>query len=284
MKVFTTILTFLAAAQAYAPPSYSGYKLVWASTFEGKKDALPPTSEWNIITGNNNFNNELQTYTKSVNNLRQTGGGTVEIIPHGDKTALHGWTSARLESNYKFTPAAGKITIAQSRLRLAGNPASQKKGLWPAFWILGNSQRHGTKWPASGEIDVFENINGQSTVYGGLHCDVAPGGVCNEPYGLVGQTSLPDNHFHSWRVEFNRKSSDFKSQSITWFKDGVQFHKVTGAQIGNSNVWKTVCGSDLFFILNIAVGGDFPGAPNSKTVGGSGSMMEIAYVAHYVSN
>jgi beta-glucanase (GH16 family) len=283
-QVFAIFISFLAIALAWEPPVYGGYSRVWASTFQGNADGLPPTSEWNLITGDKNFNNEYQRYTKTKNNLRLSGQGTLQLIPRGDKTAPRGWTSGRVESNYKFTPAAGKITRVQSRLRLAGNAKEHKQGLWPAFWILGNSNRHGTAWPASGELDIMENINGQTVAYGGMHCDKSPGGICNEPSGIVAKTSLADNKYHTWRVEFNRKSSNYKEQYITWSMDGNQFNKITGAQIGNAAVWKTVCQSDLFIILNVAVGGYWPGDPNSQTWGGAGSMMEVAYVAHYVSN
>ncbi|KAK7432131.1 hypothetical protein QQZ08_001421 [Neonectria magnoliae] len=282
-QVFTVFFSLLSLALAWAPPVYSGYSQVWVSSFEGAADSPPPTSQWNLIAGGVVNNGEYQRYTKSKVNLRLSGKGTLQLIPRGDKTAPMGWTSGRVESNYKFTPVAGKLTRIQARLRLGGSPMVNKKGIWPAFWILGNSNRHGTKWPASGEIDIMENINGQKLGYGGVHCDVTPGGICNEPSGIVSTIAIPDSNYHTWYVEFNRKSNTFTEQSITWYMDGKKFHSVTGAQIASAAVWKTLCQEPLFIILNVAVGGDWTGPPNSKTLGGAGSMMEVAYVAHYVS-
>lgn len=282
-RVFTVFLSLFAVAFALAPPSYAGFSKVWTSDFAGKANTLPSTTKWNLITGDKNGNAEYQRYTKSNKNMRITGKGTLQLIPRYDTSAPNKWTSGRIESKYTFTPTAGKITRVESKLRLGGNAKIHKQGLWPAFWILGNSYRKGTKWPACGEIDILENINGQKLAYGGVHCDVSQGGICNEPSGIVDTTNIPDASYHIWRVDFNRKSSSWKSQSITWSRDGKVFNTVTGAQIGNAAVWKTLCQSPLYIIFNVAVGGYWPGAPNSKTWGGAGSLMEIGYVAQYVS-
>ncbi|KAK7409660.1 hypothetical protein QQX98_008175 [Neonectria punicea] len=282
-KILAAFFSLFALALAWQPPSYSGYTRVWKANFIGTEYALPSTSNWNIITGDNNYNNESQTYTSSSRNIRLSGAGTLQLIPRKDASAAHGWTSARIESKYTLTPVAGKITRVESSLRLAGNAASHKQAIWPAFWLLGDSNRKGTLWPACGEVDIMENINGQKIAYGSVHCDVAPGGICNENTGINAQTTLADNKFHVWRVDFNRKSTNFKEQSITWYLDGKKFHSVTGSKIGKLSVWKALCQSPLYVILNVAVGGYWPGYPNAKTYGGKGSMMEIGYVAHYVS-
>ncbi|KAF7561633.1 hypothetical protein G7046_g2533 [Stylonectria norvegica] len=253
---FTIIFTsLLATALAWSSPSYNGYTRVWQTTFAGKAGTLPFTNNWNIITGNIHYNNEVQTYTSSNNNVQCSGKGTLQLIPRRDSRSPGGWTSGQIESKYAFTPKAGKITRVEAALRLGGNAAVSKRGMWPAFWMLGESIRHGTSWPKCGEIDIMENINGQSIASGTLHCDVSPGGVCNEGTGLGSTTTLPDDKYHVFRVEFDRKSSNIKSQTITWSRDGKQFAKISGAQIGDSKIWKAVCQSPMYFILNVAVGG-----------------------------
>jgi hypothetical protein len=103
----------------------------------------------------------------------------------------------------------------------------------------------------------MENINGERIGYGAVHCDKSPGGICNEPGGIASNIDLPDSNFHVWRVQFDRRSSNYRSQTIIWSRDGKSFHRVTGAQIGNPNTWKTLCHSPLFVIFNVAVGGDW---------------------------
>ncbi|KAK6715922.1 hypothetical protein SNK04_006876 [Fusarium graminearum] len=275
--VYTYLLAIAAAASA---PNYSGYKRVWQQGFEGRANTFPSTSTWHIIQRQKNFNNEVQAYVKSTSNLRKTGKNSLQLIPRNSNGR---WTSARIESKYTLTPKAGKVTRVEAKLKLGGNSARSKQGIWPAFWLLGESIRRGVQWPACGEIDILENINGEKIGYGAVHCDKTPGGICNEPGGIASNIDLPDSNFHVWRVQFNRRSSNYRSQTITWYRDGRVFHRVTGAQIGNPNTWKTLCQSPLFIIFNVAVGGDWPGWPNSNTKDGIGNHMEIAYVAHYVS-
>ncbi|KAF4339893.1 endo-1 3(4)-beta-glucanase [Fusarium beomiforme] len=280
LAVFTCLLALAAATQS---PNYSGYTRVWQQTFAGQANTYPDTNIWNIIQRVKNYNNEIEAYVKSTSVLRQTGQGTLQLIPRYSKSTKK-WTSARIESTYTLTPKLGKITRVEASLRLGGNSARSKQGIWPAFWLLGDSIRNGVEWPACGEVDIMENVNGQQIGYSAVHCDKAPGGICNEPNGISSNTPLPDANFHVWRVQFDRRSSNLRSQSITWYMDGKVFNRVTGAQIGNATVWKALCHSPLYVIFNVAVGGDWPGLPNSSTKDGIGSHMEVQYVAHYVSN
>ncbi|KAF4465811.1 endo-13(4)-beta-glucanase [Fusarium albosuccineum] len=255
--IFTTLAYLVAFAAAWQPPSYSGYSLVWQQNFRGSWGELPSTSTWNIIVRDKNYNNELQRYTKDKSNLRLSGKSTLQLIPQYTTSAPNNWTSARIESKYTFTPTAGKITRLEASLRLAGNPQLRKQGIWPAFWLLGDSNRQGVTWPECGEIDIMENINGEKIGYASLHCDKYPNGICNEPVGIAAQTSLLDSKYHVWRVSIDRRNSNYKSQSITWYLDGKIFHKVTGTKIGNATVWKALAQSPVFVILNVAVGGDW---------------------------
>ncbi|EHK27028.1 glycoside hydrolase family 16 protein [Trichoderma virens Gv29-8] len=281
-KVAAAILAFVGATNAWQPPSYGGFNLVWTDTFAGNSATSPNQGNWNIITGNLGVNNELETYSSSTRNVQLSGGNTLQLVPWKDSSTFGGWTSGRLESKYTFTPQAGKVTRAEASIRFGSNAQANKQGIWPAFWMLGDSLRHGGSWPNCGEIDILETVNGQATGHGTLHCDVYPGGICNEGNGIGGPVNIANiNDFHTWRVEIDRTSNNWQSETLTWSLDGTNFFQITGSRIGNQGVWNNIAHSPLFFILNVAVGGNWPGNPNGSTLDGYGSMMEVGYVAQY---
>ncbi len=219
--------------------------------------AAPNSANWNSITGNLGVNNELEYYTSSTRNIQQSGGSTLQIVPWRDSSVSGGWTSGRLESKYTLTPPSGRRTLVEAQIRFGSNSVNNKQGIWPAFWMLGDSIRHGGGWPACGEIDILETVNGQLRGYGTLHCDVSPGGICNENNGLGNNIGIPDQEWHTWRVIIDRTPGSWTSESVTWYMDGQQFQQITGSRINNQNVWNAIAHSPLFFILNVAVGGSW---------------------------
>ncbi len=260
--------TLLPLSSAINPPAYSGYTLTWQSIFPYAKGVAPDNDndKWNVITGNLGVNNEVETYTRAAANVECSGNDTLLITPV--KASNGAWTSGRIESRYTFTPTLGKTTLAEARIRFGSNAASRKQGIWPAFWLLGDSNRHGTTWPACGELDVFEAIDGQLIGHGTAHCGTASGGPCNETTGLTAQTTFPDNAWHTWRIKWDRTpprtSSSWLTESITWYLDGKQFHQVKGSTVNSANAWVALAHSPLYFILNVAVGGiwvSFVGPP-----------------------
>ncbi|KAL2018672.1 hypothetical protein VTK56DRAFT_507 [Thermocarpiscus australiensis] len=278
---YLSLLPFLAtAASAWNAPSYSGYSLIWSDSFAGPSGSLPNENNWNIIDGNLGVNNELETYKRDPHEVQTSGGNTLQLVPWRDGSS---WTSGRVESKYTFTPQPGRRTMAEAQIRFGSNPTSTKQGIWPAFWLLGASIRSGTGWPACGELDILETVDGQLTGYGTMHCNVYPGGICNEPNGLGASVAMPDQEWHRWRIVWDRTPGSWQSETITWFMDDTQFHQIRGDQISNQDVWNSVAAKPLYFILNVAVGGDWPGYPNSNTLDGYGAMMEVGYVAHYSS-
>ncbi|CAM1502635.1 Fc.00g074110.m01.CDS01 [Cosmosporella sp. VM-42] len=278
---FISLLSLAGITAAWDAPGYSGFNRVWQDNFSGSGGASPNGNNWNIITGYLNVNAELEVYTSSSRNLQLSGGQTLQIVPWKDSSQSGGWTSGRVESKYTFTPQAGKVTRAEAAVRFGTNPTGNKQGIWPAWWMLGDSLRHGTGWPACGELDALETVNGQLTGYGTMHCDVYPGGICNEGTGIGGNIGIPNQDWHTWRVDINRNAGSWQQETITWYMDGQQFHQISGSRINNQNVWNAVAHSPFYFILNVAVGGSWPGYPNGNTLDGYGNMMEVGYVAHY---
>ncbi|KAJ9131631.1 Secreted glucosidase [Pleurostoma richardsiae] len=225
--VLCTIPSLVASWDA---PSYSGFSLVWQATFPSAAGTLPSSDNWNIITGNLGVNSELETYTSSTSNVQCSGGGTLQLVPWRDSSVSGGWTSGRIESKYTFTPVAGEKTMVEAEIRFGTNAVANKQGLWPAFWMLGDSLRNGGSWPACGELDVMETVNGVLTTYGTAHCGVYPGGPCNEGTGIGGHTSLPDQGWHTHRLQFDRSSNNWATETITWYLDGVQYFQIVGSQ------------------------------------------------------
>lgn len=253
------LLALAAGAQAWDAPQYDGFWRVWQDSFDGAAGATPDAGRWNTITGNLGVNNELQTYSASPRNVQLSGGSTLQLVPWRDGSAPQGWTSGRLESKFVFSPAAGRLTRAEALLRVGGSGAAGKQGIWPAFWLLGDAIRHGVGWPACGELDVMEQVNGDPAGHGTMHCHVYPGGICNEGNGLGAAVALADRGqgWHTWRIEMDRRPANWADQTITWFLDGRAFHQIRGSRINDYAVWQSVCASPLYFLVNVAVGGNW---------------------------
>ncbi|KAK3935505.1 beta-glucanase [Diplogelasinospora grovesii] len=270
---------FSSLASAGAATNYPGFNVLWSDTFAGGAGSSVNSGLWNIAQSVHT-NDEVEVYTGSNQNLQISGGGTVQFIPRKSPSGL--WTSARIESQRTFTPQAGKVMMVEAAIRFGDNSPANKQGIWPAFWMLGDSIHHGTPWPQCGELDIMETVNGILTGYGTAHCGSFPGGTCNEPVGKAGTTGIPDNGWHTWSIKIDRtNSASYTTESISWLLDGNVYHTLTGAELGDEGVWATLAHSPLFIILNLAVGGDWPGAPNGATLDSYGSMMEVEYVAVY---
>ncbi|KAH7324819.1 concanavalin A-like lectin/glucanase domain-containing protein [Stachybotrys elegans] len=280
---YSTFLSALlpTAVLAWEAPQYGGFTRIFQDNFVGGGGTLPNGNNWNYVTGDLGVNAELQIYTSSTRNMQLSGGETLQLVPWRDGSALRGWTSGRVESKYVFTPGEGRLTRVEAVLRFGGSPTTNKRGIWPAWWMLGQAIRQGTPWPECGEIDILETVNGILTGHGTIHCDVYPGGACNEGNGIGSTIGIPDQGWHTWRVEIDRRPGNWADQSIAWFMDGREFHRVYGWRVNNPTVWWRLAQSPLFFILNVAVGGNWPGYPDGNTHDGYGSMMEVGYVAHY---
>ena len=167
--------------------------------------------------------------------------------------------------------------VVQAQIKL-GTPGAKLQGIWPAFWSLGESQRSGTPWPACGEIDTLENKNGDNMAFGTLHCS-----NCNEPTGISGGQTFDIGAWHTWGHSIDLRNGDWTQQSITHYLDGNAYHVVKGSDIGNQDAWVALAQKPMFMILNVAVGGGWPGNPTGETVPGKDASMEVSYVAVYKS-
>ncbi|KAK0125660.1 hypothetical protein ONS95_000337 [Cadophora gregata] len=293
-KLLATLLTLAPAINA-AIPQVPGFNITWSDDFVGTAKSLPNPANWLVTTGTSypggapQFGTgEIQTYTSSPNNLALSGNGTLSITPLRD--AAGAWTSARIETQRTDFQAVegGKMRI-QGSVAMPDITGTEAIGYWPAFWTLGDQFRGVfTNWPIVGEFDIMENVNGLNNVAGTLHCDVNPGGVCDETNGIsskspCGSGAPCQGNFHTFAVVVDRSVSP---ETLSWEVDGTTYQTVTETQLG-SELWATTVHHGHFILLNLAIGGSFPNNVQGSTTPieatRPGVPMRVEYVAVYNS-
>jgi len=232
-----------AGSTAGPPPPLPPWRLVWHDEFDGT--ALD-TTKWVRETGGNGWGNgELEFYTNRVENARVENGYLV-IEARREAFGNQAYTSARLKTQGLGVWKYGRI---EARIQI---PRGQ--GLWPAFWMLGDNIPQ-VGWPTCGEIDIMENIGKEpGRVHGTVH-----GPNYSGANGISSAYSLSTGAFAD---DFHVFAIEWQPNAIQWFVD--------------STLYKTVLPSDLpgpwvydhpfFILLNVAVGGYWPGSPDTTTV------------------
>lgn len=214
------------------------------------------------------WNNELQYYTDRTENSYVANGSLVLVAREERFTGEDGtrdYTSARLRTKYKGDWRYGRVEV---RARL---PEGQ--GLWPAIWMLPTDDIYGG-WAASGEIDLMEAVNlnsgGGNEAHGTLHYG---GEWPNNTYS--GQAFTPSSsvvhEFHDYAIEW-------EPGEIRWYVDGIHYQTLTEWWTANGD-YPAPFDQRFHLILNVAVGGDWPGSPDASTV--LPQTMEVDYVRVY---
>jgi beta-glucanase (GH16 family) len=216
--------------------------VVWSDEFNGS--GAPDGSKWTMETGAGGWgNNESQFYTNRRENVRQEGGN---LVIEARRESYNGapYTSGRLITSGKFSQTYGRM---EARIKI---PRGQ--GIWPAFWMLGQDIGS-VGWPNSGEIDIMENVGKEpNTVYGTVHGPGYSGGAGITGSRNIGRPLADD--FHTYGVEWS-------PNLIRWFLDGAEYHRVTPANLPGTWVFN----KNHFLLLNVAVGGNWPGYPDGTT-------------------
>jgi len=252
-------------------PGPAGWTQVWSDEFNGAQGSAVNSNNWTHEIGGQGWGNgEWEYYTNSTENSAMNGAGSLVITATAVDTAttsLNCWygackyTSARLVTTNKLEFAYGR---AEALIQV---PKGQ--GIWPAFWMLGNDL--GTVgWPVAGEIDIMENIGREpNIVHGTVHGPGYSGGS-----GIGGGYTLPSGNladgYHLYAVEW-------EPTQIRWFIDSTQYFTVTTADLPGGADW--VYDHPFFLILNLAVGGAWPGYPDNTTV--FPQTMKVDYVRVY---
>jgi hypothetical protein len=274
----------VSAAAVAAPPS--GYSLTWSDDFTGAANTGLNTGTWKYDTGaGSSFGTgEIETMTNSTANVYQDGQGHLVLKAlHSGTNPTSGWTSGRVETQAAtFGAPAGGVVRMESVIQQPNVNTGNGLGYWPAFWMLGSTLRTGTSWPTSGEVDILEDINGRSSVFGTLHCGTSPGGPCNESSGIgSGEHACAgcQTGYHDYAVEIDRSKSP---EEIRWYLDGTNYFTLQQSRV-DATTWTNAVDHPFFIIYDLAMGGGFPaafgGGPTAATV--SGGQMNIDWVAVY---
>ena len=227
-----------------APSTYQGMNLVWSDEFSGK--TINPLV-WNYDLGGSGWgNNELEYYTNSSKNAFVTNGYLV-IEARKETYKTNNYTSARLLSKDKKSFTYGRIDF---RAKL---PKGQ--GIWPALWMLG-SNISTKSWPACGEIDIMELLGHEpQKTYGTIHWGAAggPSTHIGGNYLLNSQTFSDSFHVFSLLWETNK---------LSFLIDNIPFFSADKSQVNGDYPFD----KPFFFIMNVAVGGNWPGNPDTTTI------------------
>jgi beta-glucanase (GH16 family) len=238
--------------------------LVWGDDFTNTTGAnqQPDPTLWTYDTGASGFGNmELEDYCAWASNVSPCNSANPNAYV-GTDNALHiiaekpssgVYTSARLKTQGLFSLSYGRL---EARMMI---PEGQ--GLWPAFWLMGNNFAT-AGWPICGEQDIMEHINSPSPDYvmGSVHMP------------SINSTSGNSTH---WYNPTGFSAAGWHIYGMIWTKGQVQFYVDSPGNIyanytaanfaANGATWPFDSGNSNFILLNLSVGGNLPGSPNSST-------------------
>ncbi len=231
--------------------------LIWSDEFNGPAKSQPDPNNWTYDMGASGWGNqELETYCAWASHAPPcnaanpsayvAGDGYLHIVARDLGKGVY--TSARLKTQGLKRFQYGRI---EARIKI---PEGQ--GIWPAFWMLGDNIAT-VDWPACGEIDIMENIGKRpSTVYGSIH---APRGDLTNSFSLPNDQKLA-SAFHTYGIIWSPQLLQFYIDSPTNI-----FATYTPADFPKTAGWPFDSGK-FFIILNVAVGGKWPGNPDATSI------------------
>jgi beta-glucanase (GH16 family) len=231
----------------------TGRTLIWSDEFNGPNGRLPDAAKWKVVSDGSGFGNrELEYYTERPANIHLENGKLVITARRetyaGPDGVVRQFTSARIESAGRFELKYGRV---EARIKV---PKGQ--GIWPAFWMLGSDFK-AIGWPACGEVDIMENIGSEpSKVHGSLHGPGYSGGnPLSGAYTLPNQARFSDG-YHVFAIEW-------EPRTVRFYVDDVLYETQTADHVPEGRRW--VFDHPFYIVLNVAVGGYWPGDPDSTT-------------------
>lgn len=248
MKIILTVVLLLSSL---TPVLCQSWSLVWADEFN--YSGLPDNAKWVYEVGLIR-NHELQYYTDQRLENCKVENGSLLIIGKKESYKGSNYTSACITTENKYNFKYGKI---EARIKL---PKGQ--GMWPAFWMLGQNI-HKVGWPQCGEVDIMEQINDEGKNHGTMHW-------YNDGHKKHGATIPCDvQQYHVYSIEWNENA-------IKWFLDGTKYWE---GNIKDSINSTGEFHKPFYLMLNLAIGGSWPGSPDSTTL--FPDTMSVDYVRVY---
>jgi beta-glucanase (GH16 family) len=235
MKQYLLLLLLFCGLQSHAQT----WNLAWSDEFDGT--SINRTN-WTYDIGSGGWGNqELQYYTTRTDNATVKNGNLL-IIAKKESYGGTAYTSARLKTLGLKSWTYGKF---EGRMKFP-----KEQGIWPGFWMLGNNFPT-AGWPQCGEIDIMEHVSLSTDINGTMHWKDLSG----QHAQAGGFTYCNVEQYHIYAVEWDAKS-------IKWYLDGKKYYEVS--------ILNNVAGTDemhlpFFYIINLAVGGTWPGNPNATT-------------------
>ena len=230
------------------------WTLVWRDEFDGANGSTPDPTKWVHDVGGNGWgNSELEYYTTRVENAHlQDGQLVIQALKENYKGldgVVRDYTSARLKTQGLFQQTYGRF---EARIKI---PYGQ--GLWPAYWMLGSNIAAGD-WPNCGEIDIFENIGREPfTVHGTVHGPGYSGGQ-----GITGSFTLPGGR--RFADDSHLFAVEWEPETIRFYVDSSLYRTITRSDLPAGAAW--IFDHPFFLILNVAIGGNWPGSPDASTI------------------
>ena len=239
-----------------------GYTLVWHDEFDG--DALNEEN-WTMDYRRPGWvNNELQAYAASEENIFiENGDLVIQPLMTINDRGHEVYTSGRLTSQRHQSFQYGRI---EARIRVP-----QGQGYLPAFWMMPEDESYGG-WPRSGEIDIMEVLGSDTdTLYGTIHY----GDPHRQNQGIY---DLPEGDF---ATEYHVYAVDWEPGLISWYIDDELYYQTDywySASSAQSNPYPAPFDQPFYIILNVAVGGNWPGDPDENTPFDERAQMRVDYV------
>jgi beta-glucanase (GH16 family) len=271
--VFACLLLCLAGGLLGSPARTSpptGYTLAWSDEFDGAVGSKPNAANWNYDLGGGGWgNNEMETYVSDAQHAQIISDplalDSKALQIQATKDAQGHIYSARLLTQGKITAQYGYV---EGRIQMCYG-----QGMWPAFWMLGTDYPT-AGWPTCGEMDIMENIGSEpSTVHGTIHGPGYSGsnGI-GASYTLSNSQQFKDD-YHTFAVRW-------RPDAISWDVDGTTYETRTTADIPSGTTW--AFNKPFFIVLNLAVGGYWPGYPDATTV--YPQNLRVDYIRVYTFN
>ena len=246
LVLFAVLLVLVAGCSEKEEP-LPEIGLIWSDEFEGPAGQLPDPQKWRFDVGTDWGNLQLEWDTDRPENVSLDGDGHLAITARQEEFSGQSYTSGRIKTQDLFERRYGRI---EARIQV---PVGQ--GIWPAFWMLGNDIDQ-VGWPNCGEIDIMEYRGHEPRVlHGTIH---GPGHAGDSSVGQ--RHELAQGGFH---LGFHIFAVDWSADRIVWTVDGFAYHSVTPSDLPAGADW--VYRHPFFILLNVAVGGRWPGAPDETT-------------------